>query len=110
MKTENKNFNWGIKKLQIQVHKMSNKTLIAEWKQIRNHNNSCWNINHFNCTFCDNIKNCRNCLSYEELITRELLKRGLFDLAINIAYNRREKQTIKQFVRPLEGISFTQFN
>lgn len=110
MKTEEEIFNWEIKKLRIQVHKMSNTTLITEWKHIRHYNNSCRNINHFNCTFCNRIKNCRNCLSYEELVTRELLKRGLFDLAINIAYHRREKQTIKQFVKPLKDISFTQFN
>ncbi|NHJ04225.1 MAG: hypothetical protein EAX90_05345 [Candidatus Heimdallarchaeota archaeon] len=110
MKAENKIFNWGIKKLQFQVRKMSNKTLIAEWKSIRCYNNFCWNVNHFNCTICDNIRNCKNCLLYEELVTQELLKRGLFDLAINIAYNRREKQIIKQFVKPLKGISFTQFN
>ena len=110
MEINNMNFYWKIKKLQAHVHKMSNKTLIAEWKYIRYFNDSCWNITYFNCSFCDQIKNCRNCLLYEEMVTQELLERGLFDLAINIAYQRREVQKIKRFEKPLKGISFTQFN
>ena len=89
----------GINLLRIQITKMTNKMLILEWNKIRILNGFCPNVIKFNCTFCDEIRNCRDCLVYEELITEELLERGLFDLAINIAYQQREKLAFNQLVR-----------
>ena len=105
MKKNEKELYLGINLLKIQITKMTNKVLIFEWNKIRILNDYCPNIIKFNCTFCDELRNCRDCLVYEELITEELLERGLFDLAINIAYQQREKLAFNPIVRSSEDLS-----
>ena len=59
-----------------------NQTLLNEWQSIRTINSNCSPHDFFNCEFC-NIARCLSNLTYEEIITAELLNRGLFDFALN---------------------------
>ncbi|MCK5299044.1 MAG: hypothetical protein KAJ76_09070, partial [Candidatus Heimdallarchaeota archaeon] len=53
-----------------------------EWQSIRLMNSDCIPNEVVNCHSCDLAK-CLCYLTYEEIITTELLNRGLFDFAIN---------------------------
>ncbi|MHA1500613.1 MAG: hypothetical protein ACTSSB_02095 [Candidatus Heimdallarchaeota archaeon] len=78
---ENMNKVSGIKN---KVQKLSNKNLLSEWKTIREINSSCL-INDFtSCSICYNKSNCIFHLKYEEVLTEELLERGLLTLAFNV--------------------------
>ena len=78
---ENVNKVSGIKN---KVQKLSNKNLLKEWKTIREINNSCLVNDFSSCSICYNKSNCIFHLKYEEVITEELLDRGLLTLAFNV--------------------------
>ncbi len=71
-----------LQKLRIKIHNMKNHTLLNEWHSIRLINSNCSPHDIFNCESC-NITQCFSNLTYEEIITAELLNRGLFDFALN---------------------------
>ncbi|MBK5112912.1 MAG: hypothetical protein KGD59_14490 [Candidatus Heimdallarchaeota archaeon] len=72
----------GLLKLKIRIHRMKNKTLLSEWQTIRLINSDCVPQDIASCTNC-NLARCLCFLTYEEIITAELLNRGLFDFALN---------------------------
>jgi len=72
----------GLQKLKIKIHNMRNQTLLNEWQSIRLINSYCSPHDIFSCESC-NIARCFSNLTYEEIITAELLNRGLFDFALN---------------------------
>ena len=76
------NENKGLTKLKIIIHKMTNKNLISEWYSIRLANSQCLPKNEKNCEKC-NLALCFGYLTYEKVITDELIDRGLFDYAMN---------------------------
>ncbi|NHJ47121.1 MAG: hypothetical protein FK733_04965 [Asgard group archaeon] len=75
------------------IHGMSNQTLISEWHSIRLLNSHCTPINDQQCLKC-NLVYCIGYLTYEEVITDELMDRGLFDFAMNTCYRQSKKQSI----------------
>ena len=77
---------WGITKLKEMIHKMPNMMLIIEWRSIRVHNDSCPYFDYSNCNFCSNREQCYQSLTIEEVLTEELIDRGLFDFALKIGY------------------------
>ena len=77
---------WGINKLKNKIHKLPNISLILEWKNIRVHNDNCPYFDYAKCNFCTNREECYNSLAIEEVITNELIDRGLFDFVLNIGY------------------------
>lgn len=79
--TENK----GLTKLKILIHKMTNQKLISELYSIRIANSNCLPKDDNNCKNCY-IALCFGCLTYEKIITDELIDRGLFDFAMNTCY------------------------
>ena len=72
----------GLLKLKLRIHRMKNHILLSEWQSIRLKNSDCIPNDVINCHSCDLAK-CLSYLTYEEIITTELLNRGLFDFAIN---------------------------
>jgi len=72
----------GLLKLKLRIHRMKNHTLLSEWQTIRLINSNCSPNDVLNCRSC-NLANCLCYLTYEEIITIELLNRGLFDFALN---------------------------
>ncbi|MCK5045111.1 MAG: hypothetical protein KAS22_00940 [Candidatus Heimdallarchaeota archaeon] len=74
--------NRGLLKLKLRIHRMKNHILLSEWQSIRLMNSDCIPNEVVNCHSCDLAK-CLCYLTYEEIITTELLNRGLFDFAIN---------------------------
>lgn len=83
MQNEKVNY-WGLKKAKKTVKKMTNKKLIATWNSIRFLNGHCCVDNFSDCSICVNRRYCLHSIAYEEIVTNELIGRGLFDYAINI--------------------------
>ena len=75
---------WGINKLKNMIHKLPNISLILEWRNIRVHNDSCPFFDYSKCNFCISREECYNSLAIEEVITEELIDRGLLDYVLNI--------------------------
>ncbi|HUT81143.1 MAG TPA: hypothetical protein VMZ29_08065 [Candidatus Bathyarchaeia archaeon] len=84
----------GLSKIKIKIHNMTNQNLIVEWHNIRCINDNCTPINTTKCPVCD-YDSCQEYLSYEEIITDELVNRGLFDYALN-NFNRKTNRIISQ--------------
>ncbi|MHA1213621.1 MAG: hypothetical protein ACTSSH_14335 [Candidatus Heimdallarchaeota archaeon] len=80
----------GLTKLRIKIHKMSNQKLLIEWQNIRCLNDKCKPLNMIECYTC-NYTNCQKYLRYEEIITDELVTRGLFEFALNKFHKRNAK-------------------
>ncbi|MFW9921668.1 MAG: hypothetical protein ACFFDW_00065 [Candidatus Thorarchaeota archaeon] len=93
---------WEIKKTKSRITKMTNKALISEWKAIRNSNSICVGENFTNCGICGNNRLCLNSVVYEEVITDELISRGLLDYAINICYRTKVKKLPYTFLGSTE--------
>ncbi len=72
----------GLLKLKLRIHRMKNHTLLSEWQSVRLLNSNCIPNDVVSCSSC-NLAKCLCHLTYEEIITTELLNRGLFDFAIN---------------------------
>lgn len=72
----------GELKLKIRIQRMKNHTLLSEWQSIRLMNSNCIPNDVLSCSSCNLVK-CLCYLTYEEIITTELLNRGLFDFALN---------------------------
>ena len=71
---------------------MNSDNLISMWKDIREQNRN------YDIKQQETQKNqCLCALTYEELITNELLKRGLFDFALNECYRKKELRIISKY-------------
>ncbi|MBN1330648.1 MAG: hypothetical protein JXA54_14335 [Candidatus Heimdallarchaeota archaeon] len=66
----------------IKIRNMTNQSLITEWQNIRCINTKCNPTNISKCPSCD-YDSCQEYLFYEEIITNELVDRGLFDYTLN---------------------------
>ncbi|MHA1155836.1 MAG: hypothetical protein ACTSQK_06970 [Candidatus Heimdallarchaeota archaeon] len=93
MKTDEINYR-GPNKLRNRIHNLPNSMLMHEWKNIRFHNDSCPYFDHTKCEFCITREQCYNSLTLEEIITDELLERGIFDFAVNVCYKREKEAGI----------------
>ena len=93
----------GLNKLKQMINEMSNQTLISEWHTILYYNGNCSPINDQQCIKCD-LASCIGYLTYEEIITNELMDRGLFDLAMNICYRKMSAN-----IQNISTIEFRQF-
>jgi hypothetical protein len=83
------NENKGLLELKIIIHKMTNKNLISEWYSIRLANSHCQPRSEKKCKNC-NLALCFGYLTYEKIITDELIDRGLFEYAMNTCYSRKQ--------------------
>lgn len=90
MKTDEIN-HWGINNLKHRIHNLPNLMLILEWRTIRFHNNNCPYFDYTKCESCSTREQCYNSLTLEEIITNELLKRGIFDFAVNVYYDQENE-------------------
>ena len=71
-----------LSKIKMKIQKMTNNNLISEWQTIRHINSFCSPTEFTQCQVCSLTK-CFGHLTYEEIITNELIERGLFDFAIS---------------------------
>ncbi|NHJ39530.1 MAG: hypothetical protein FK731_05805 [Asgard group archaeon] len=81
--TENK----GLINLKLTIHRMTNHKLIFELYSIRITNSNCIPKDDNNCNHC-NITQCYRYLTYEEMITDELINRGLFEFALKTCHKK----------------------
>ncbi|NHJ32144.1 MAG: hypothetical protein FK732_04725 [Asgard group archaeon] len=75
-------WNKGLTKLKLKIHRMKNNMLVSEWQTIRLINSKCIPNDILGCSTC-NFARCLCYLIYEEIVTKELHNRGLFDFAAN---------------------------
>ena len=74
-----------LSKIKMKIQKMNNSNLISEWQTIRYVNSFCSPTEASQCQMCSLTK-CFGHLTYEEIITNELIDRGLFDFALSKSF------------------------
>ena len=92
MKADEINY-WGTNKLRHRIHNLPNLMIMLEWNNIRYHNDICPYFDHAKCTSCITREQCYNSLTLEEIITDELVERGIFEFAVNACYKLLENKT-----------------
>ena len=98
MKKEHKEKEQGIQ-IKSMIHRMNNGNLIIEWRNIRFINNYCKWDDFNNCSNCPERINCVKYLKYEEILTEELIQRGLLNYAVNIVLKDEDFNLLIQEMR-----------